>query len=230
MTMESKPYMKRVSRAWLVLIAGIFCLSAGSVAADTYRWKDKDGKVHYGANIPAEYAEHPYDILNSAGMVIEHVEDTSLPMDVIVEKKLKERTPLISEDQRQIQTDRLLVIQYSSEEDIAAALEMQLSQLGYDYKLIEQSFESTSKAIRDQVRQAANQQRAGRPVSAEQQKGIDKLYARLGRDEQKRATMSKRENRIRARFQTDLERYRFLTSKNDKVDEEQVDEEQVDQA
>jgi hypothetical protein len=229
MTMESKPYMKRVSRAWLVLIAGLFFLSASSLAADTYRWKDKDGKVHYGATVPAEYAEQPYDILNSAGMVIEHVEDTSVPMDVIVEKKLKERAPLISEDQRQIQTDRLLVIQYSSEEDIAAALEMQISQLGYDNKLIEQSFESTSRAIRDQIRQAANQQRAGRPISAEQQKGIDKLYARRSRDEQKRATMNNRENRIRARFQTDLERYRFLTSENTNVDEEQLDEEQVDE-
>ena len=45
--------------------------------ADTYRWKDKDGKVHYGAVVPAEYADQPYDVLNSAGMVIDHVEDTS---------------------------------------------------------------------------------------------------------------------------------------------------------
>ena len=58
-----------------ILIAGIISLSATSLAADTYRWKDKDGKVHYGAAVPAEYAHQPYDILNSQGMVIEHVED-----------------------------------------------------------------------------------------------------------------------------------------------------------
>ena len=62
-----------------MLIAGICCLSVTSVTADTYRWKDKDGKVHYGAAVPAEYAEQPYDVLNSAGVVIDHIEDTSVP-------------------------------------------------------------------------------------------------------------------------------------------------------
>ena len=46
------------------LVAGIISLSASSLAADTYRWKDKDGNLRYGSSIPAEYAEQPYDILN----------------------------------------------------------------------------------------------------------------------------------------------------------------------
>ena len=83
MTMESS----QAPRIVAILIAGIISLSATSLAAETYRWKDKDGKVHYGAAVPAEYADQPYDILNNAGMVIEHVEDTSIPLEVIAEKK-----------------------------------------------------------------------------------------------------------------------------------------------
>jgi hypothetical protein len=71
--------------------------------------------------------------------------------------------------------------------------------------------------------QAGNQQRANQPISADQQKGINKLYARLARDNKKRMTMAKREERIRARFAANLERYRFLTSDNDDNDEEQAD-------
>jgi hypothetical protein len=218
MTMES-----RSTRIVAAFTASCLCLAAFSAFAETYRWKDKDGKVHYGAAVPAEYAEQPYDILNKAGMVIEHIEDTTIPLEVVAEQKIQERQPLISQEERRIQSDRLLVIRYRSEEDIANALETQIAQLGYDSRITKQSYESTNNAIRDQIGQAADQQRSNQPISAEQQQGIDKLYARLARDEQKRDIIVRREDRIRARFQADLERYRALTSETKEADEEQVD-------
>ena len=216
--------MESNTRIVAVLIAGVLGLLAASVSAESYRWKDNDGKIHYGAAVPAEYRDRPYDILDNSGMVIEHVEDTSVPLEVIAEKKVaKERAPLISEEQRQLQSDRLLVIRYSSEEDIIKALELEIAQLGYDSKVINQSYNSTSVAIRNQVSQAADQQRAGLPISPELQKEIDELYARLTRDIKKRATMVKRENRIRARYQAELDRYIYLTSDDEEVDQEQAD-------
>ncbi len=196
-----------------ILIAGIVSLSVTSLAADSYRWKDKDGKVHYGAVVPAEYADQPYDILNSQGMVIEHVEDTSVPLEVIAEKKIKkERGPLISEEQRRYQADRLLLIRYSSVEEIVQALEVEIAQLGYDKKVVNQSYKSTTSAIRDQISLAADRQRSGLPISPEQQKEIDQLYARQTRDSKKLSVMSNRVNRIRTRFEADIERYQFLNS------------------
>jgi hypothetical protein len=112
-----------------VLLAGVLGLAATSLAADTYRWKDKDGKTHYGAIVPAEYADQPYDVLNKAGVVIDHVEDTSVPMDVREEIKIKERAPLISQEERARQYDRVLVIQYRSEEEITQAMSFELAQL-----------------------------------------------------------------------------------------------------
>jgi hypothetical protein len=215
--------MESKQRIVAILIAGVLGLTVTSVAAESYRWKDKDGKVHYGAVVPAEYADQPYDVLNNAGMVIDHIEDTSLPVEVIAEKKIKKREPLISNEERRIQSDRLLVIQYRSEDDITNALELQLAQLTYDSKIINQSYGSTNTAIRDQIRQAADMQRANRVISAEQQAGIDQLYARRAKDEQKRAAMERRANRIRERFQKDLERYRLLTSETGEPDEEQTD-------
>ncbi len=236
MTMESSLHITPASLPWLdrrnmrtgqriglVIITGLLCLSAFSLAADTYRWKDKDGKTHYGTSVPAEYADQPYDVLNQAGLVIDHVEDTSVPMDVREEIKNKGRTPLISQEERAIQYDRLLVIQYRSEEEIIQALEYEIAQLGYDRRIIEQSSESTATAIREQIQQAANQQRANQQISEDQQKGIDRLYARHAADEAKRMAMSRREERIRARFQKDLDRYRFLTSGGEADNEEQTD-------
>jgi len=206
-----------------ILIAGIFSLSVTSLAADTYRWKDKDGKTHYGAAVPAEYADQPYDVLNNAGMVIDHVEDTRVPIEVRAEQKIQERAPLISEEERARQSDRLLVVQYRSEEEILQALELEIAQLGYDTRIINQSYESTNAAFREQIRQAADQQRANQPIGPDQQKSIDKLHTRRASDEKKQAVMARREERIRNRYQADLERYRFLTSEVEADSEEPQD-------
>lgn len=226
--MESK--LKISPGKLAMLIAVVTGLAVTSLAAETYRWKDKDGKTHYGAVVPAEYADQPYDVLNSSGLVIERVEDTSIPLEAIVEKKIKEREPLISEETRRIQSDRLLVFRYASEEEITNALELEIAQLGYDKKVVNTSYESTATAIRNEIGQAANRQRSGQPITEEQQKKIDSLYAMLAKDERKRAAMSKRENRIRTRFQEELERYRFLTTDAENTEEtEIIDQENTDQ-
>ena len=225
--MESNPHVTPFSRTRLVaiLIAGICSLAVTSLAADSYRWKDKDGKVHYGAAVPAEYADQPYDIINDSGLVIEHVEDTSsLPLEDIAEKKIQEEEEsLVSEEKRQMQFDRLLVIRYSSEEEILKALELEIGQLNYDLNVIAKSSEVTNAAIREQISQAADRQRAGQQISAEQQKSIDQLYARQIRDEKRHLGMGKREDRIRARFEAELERYRYLTSDAQNTDQEPAD-------
>jgi hypothetical protein len=225
--MEYKPQKTPVSRTWIktVLVAGILCMTLSPLSADTYRWKDKDGKVHYGATVPAEYADQPYDVLNKTGIVIEHVEDTSISMDIVEEEKDKKkgRQPLISKEERQIQSDKLLVVQYGSEEEIIRALNLEISQLGYDSKIIEQSFDSTMHTIRDQIRLLSDQQRSNQPVNKEQQKEIAGLYERQLRDSKRRVSLEKREARIRARFEKDLERYRFLTSGDTEINAEEAE-------
>jgi len=206
-----------------ILVAGVFSMVVTSAVADTYRWKDKEGKVHYGAAVPAEYADQPYDVLNKSGLVIRHVEDTSIPLDVIAVEKIPEKDPLIEQEERQRQSDRLLVLQYNSEEEILNALQLEVAQLSYDSNLVLQSQESTKQSIREQISKAADQQRTGQQVSEEQQKEIDKLYSRLKRDEKKQLKIKQREERIRARFEIDLERYRRLTSETEDADQDNTD-------
>lgn len=217
--------MASSSRLTAFLLTTVLCLVATSVAAETYRWKDKDGKTHYGESVPAEYADQPYDILNSAGMVIDRVEDTSVSMEAREEEKKKsqERAPLISEEERARQYDRLLVIQYRSIDEITEAMDIEVAQLGYDKQIINQSLNSTSKAIREQIQQAADQQRANRPITEEQQQAIDQLYARLVTDQKKNEAIQHREEQIRGRFEKALTRYRYLTTQGQQNNEEATD-------
>lgn len=216
------PLFRRRTAAILATL--VLFLLAAPLAADTYRWKDKNGEIHYGESVPPEYADQPYDVINSQGIVIRHVEDTTtVEATEEQEPEKKERAPLISEEERRIQSDRLLVIRYSSEDEIQKQLELELAQVGYDAKVINQSFESTSAAIRSQISQAADQQRAGQKISAEQQDEIDQLYARRAQDRKQLAANKAREEKIRARYAADLERYRFLTSESEEDAQEPAD-------
>jgi hypothetical protein len=53
----------------------LISLMFGAALADTpqklYRWIDKDGVVHYGDSVPAEYAEVEKRVLNDAGVTVE---------------------------------------------------------------------------------------------------------------------------------------------------------------
>ncbi len=229
MTMESKLSIPSIFRALVkpgvvaVLIATAFCLSVTALAAETYRWKDNDGNIHYGAIVPPEYANRPYDVLNNVGIVIKHVENTSIAPETIIEPDPQLTEPPVAEQELQRQSDRLLLVKYRSEEAINDALEKGITQLGYESSLINQSIESTNTAIRDQIRQAADQQRANLPISIDQQKGINRLYKRRAWDKKRQTAINNRRNQIRASFQAELLRYRTLKSDIGKTKEAQGD-------
>jgi len=200
-----------MQRTVIIAVTGSLLLSVTAVSADSYRWKDKEGETHYGAAVPPEYADQPYDVLNDAGLVTGHIKVTREPQQVNVEPMDEEQAPDISEEeQRQRKSDRLLVIKYRSEQDIQDALNLKITQLGYESKIIQQSFDSTAAAIRDQIRLAADEQRAGIQVNADQQQRLDKLYLRLTRDENRISALDERERSIRTRFKADLDHYRRL--------------------
>ncbi|MGB5354123.1 MAG: DUF4124 domain-containing protein [Woeseia sp.] len=57
------------------LILILIAVFAGAAFAQTgqklYRWVDKEGVVHYGDSIPAEYAEIEKQVLNDAGVTVD---------------------------------------------------------------------------------------------------------------------------------------------------------------
>ena len=183
MPMESNPHTAQVNRrrTAAILTTLVLVLSAAPLAADTYRWKDKNGEIHYGESVPPEYADQPYDIINKQGIVIKHVDNPAEQVVATEEKKpeKKEREPLISEEERRVQSDRLLVIRYSSEDDIQKQLELELAQVSYDRKIMDQSFESTSTAIRSQVLASGHQNlRTAAVVNSGLDSGIYRCRAR----------------------------------------------------
>jgi hypothetical protein len=203
--------LKRISYLITVLV---LLLPLTVSAENVYRWVDDNGKVHFGRTLPPEFANRPYQILNSQGLVIERVDD---PLALQQEENAAaagadsdEPEPLFSEDEVRLRSDNLLLLRYHTEEDLLDAMENEVAQLNYDIRLIEQSRASAMEALHGQVRNAADRQRAGMPGDQELERNINTLRLRLRKSEQSLAAIRLREQQIRERFQRDIERYRFL--------------------
>ena len=69
-------------------------------------------------------------------------------------------------------------------------------------------------AYRGQIRIAAEKQRAGQQVKEETVREIDNLQARLAENAVALAGLQQREDSIRAEFQKQLDRYRYLVEQN----------------
>ena len=196
----------------IFLIALFLFVPAVSEAENVYRWKDADGKVHFGRTLPPEYAHKPHEILNSAGVVIERIDDPVAaqqpkPVEVEEEKGLE---PLFTEDEVRLRSDRLLLLRYPEEEDLQKAMQNEIDQLSYDIRLNTQSQAGTMTALVGQVKVAADRQRGGLAEEPELSSKINKLRRDLRAIDRRLAAIAVRENEIRAAFGKDLGRYQYL--------------------
>jgi hypothetical protein len=208
-------------------LAGGFLHSANAHAAKVYRWVDENGEVHYSETLPPDIKDRKHDVLNESGIVVEKDETLAPPPPVDKTKQAKEDEeelprdasglprpkPLYSEAETQQRKDNLLLLRYDSEQEIVDAMDVEIKQLNYDRRLLEGSRNNLQSSYRDQIRQAADMQRAGQQVDAATVKQINKLKADMVKNTASLDGLEAREQSIRSDFDKELERYRYLKAK-----------------
>ena len=174
-----------------------------------YRWVDDQGVVHYGDNIPPQYASQDRTILNSQGVEVGHLDAQKTPEEEAAAARVRDAL------MKQKQHDAFLVSTYTSVKDIEALRDARLDQLKAQRAADEQYVESL------RVRLAALQSRAlaYRPYT-ERKDGWrmpDDLAENLVRTVNELRVQSSalaakgaEETALRAQFQADIERYREL--------------------
>ncbi|HWX68150.1 MAG TPA: DUF4124 domain-containing protein [Steroidobacteraceae bacterium] len=183
--------------------------SQSSQKGIAYRWVDEQGVVHYGDNIPPQYASQDRAILNSQGVEVGHLDARKSPEEEAAATRAREAL------MKQKQHDAFLVSTYTSVKDIEALRDVRLDELKGQRAATEQYLESL------RVRLTSLQSRAltYRPYSARQDawRMPDDLAENLVRTANELRVQSSslaakgaEESALRAQFQTDIERYREL--------------------
>jgi hypothetical protein len=91
-------------------------------------------------------------------------------------------------------------------------MEVEIKQLDYDRSVLTTAGDSLSEAYRGYVREAAERQRAGKPVEDKLIKDIDTLQIRVADNEQILAGLNQRGIDIKKEFMQELTRYRTLVA------------------
>src|SRR5687768_4204707 len=101
----------------LLLPVVLLALAAGAAGAQAvkqkklYRWVDKNGQVHYGDSVPAEYAEQDRDVLNKQGVSVGREEGTVTPEEAAA-KAIADKAA--RDEQKRKLRDRVLLQTYQS--------------------------------------------------------------------------------------------------------------------
>ena len=220
--MEAK-HRKAASRsAAAALSLALLTLPVAGSAAEVYRWVDENGEVHYSESLPPDFKDKGHDVLNDQGLVVDEDQKlTPQPPPEVPDKNAPQELPrdasglprpkaLYSEAEMQQRMDNFLMLRYDSEQEIIEAMEVEIKQLDYDRRLLEASRSSLNQAYRGQVRLAADEQRSGQAVDAATLDEIRKMRNALAQNDRSMRSLQQREDAIRADFQKQLDRYRYL--------------------
>jgi hypothetical protein len=201
----------------LGVLALLAACAAGSVHAQskntsaipTYRWVDDQGVVHYGDQIPAQYAGKDREVMNGQGVPVQHFDGQKTPDQLAAETR--DRAAII----RQKQHDSFLVTTYTSVKDIEALRDSRLEQLKTQRTAAQQYVESLKARLGTLQERAQNfSPYSSRPDARRMPDDLAEDLVRALSEMRSQATnlanQSEQEAKLREQFDADIVRYREL--------------------
>jgi Domain of unknown function (DUF4124) len=190
----------------LFAVLVVLACSAGAAAPSqkgiAYRWVDENGVVHYGDNVPPQYADKDRSLLNGQGLEVGHIDGERTP------EQLKAEQAAHAAALAQKQHDHFLITTYPSVKDIEALRDERLEQMKGQRVAAQQYVESL------RARLATLQTRAESYAPYSSSPGArrmpDDLAENLVRTVNELRALNAEEAQLRAQFQADIERYREL--------------------
>jgi hypothetical protein len=207
--------------AWppkLLLTALTLALLAGGAVAQTdkqkklYRWVDKNGQVHYGDSVPAEYAEQDRDVLNKQGVKVGREEGTITPEEAAA--KAAEEKAARDEQKRKLR-DRVLLQTYQSVRELEILRDARLELVDAQLTIQEQSLANLraqhAKIERTAARYAPiNTEPGAEPLPEETAADLARSANDIATQESNLLRRREERENIRLTFEADIKRYQEL--------------------
>lgn len=191
------------------LLAALLTLTLSQAAWAGYRWKDHQGRTHYGDVMPSEFVKYGYAEIDKKGKVIKLYP----PPPSKEELKKRAEAELANKKAAEIQDrqDRSLLSSYTSPEEIDRARDRALEQEKLQLSSLEvrrkQTLERHAQA-QDRAKRAQIERGKVPPYIAQQLEEAQTELDALNRD---MTTRNKNLETIRQRYEADKARFIELT-------------------
>mgnify|MGYP005848864363 CR=1 FL=1 len=195
-----------------LLILLLLSITSTVFAQDVYKWVDENGEVHYSQTLPPEQSGEAHDRLTRDGLVAERVDrvKTADERNALETQRAQEREQA-KQARIQAQQDRLFLAAYPTEADVRRTIETRRETVISERSSVESLIEQSRSRFAAVVKQAAELERAGKPVPeylveriAETRAGIRDLTRRLEEIDSRLASLDEE-------LANELARHRRLT-------------------
>lgn len=155
-----------------ILLAGLVCMSSVAMAQQnkgpvTYRysWKDDSGQPHFSDSLNAQAIKNGYDVINSSGMVVRHVQRTMTPQERKIADAAKARKDAArAARNRQLAEDQQMLAAYPNERVFRDAQEAEVDELTQSVRTTEVNLHTQEQNLADLLAHVADLKHQGQPV------------------------------------------------------------------
>ena len=205
-----------------------FLLMTGNLTdtaqAETFRWVDEKGAVHYSDQVPPEQAKTPRAKLNAQGVEVETVEAPKTREQVEREQLLKQlRTQQEKVLNEQRDHDQALMRTYRSTDEILAALKVKLDSLESNIRMTQASIDRDAQTLAGHEKRASAYAIKGQAVPQATSDSIASLNKRMTAY---RNQIQRTENEKLAtadQFSRDMKRFQAIKSMQDRHENPNAD-------
>ena len=184
----------------LSLLALTLLLTLPVMAAQFYRWVDKDGNISIQSYIPPEYVAGGYEIIDDAGNVLK----TVAPQISEAEQRANEAAKL--NDQMQRARDEELLKVYRSPADVDRALKTWLSRMDMEIRVKQNRIRIKENEYDRLQSKAADEERAGKDVDQDLLSQMKQVQAEIDQFNLEIRQVELRQDESRSSFMIDRER------------------------
>jgi hypothetical protein len=176
-----------------------------------YKWTDESGKVYYGDKIPPQYAKQERKVLNEQGVEVRTLEAARTPEQIAEDERLAEQR----REQERIAAerashDRMLLATFTTEDDMVMTRDGKIAAIDGVLRVTRGRIDKIEEKLTDLTREAAELERAGKPVPDNLHEEILGARGQIQRYLDYIAGKRREQEDIRAQFEADIRRFREL--------------------
>jgi len=215
----SNPENASLKHTPALLLAVALCVFSVQVSAATlYKWVDEDGKIRYSDRLPANQSKKEHQQLNSQGMVLTTRDAAKTPEELAEAAEAQRKLEEVQQEEARLkaiqnQQDRVLLMTFSSAEEIEHARENRIQVIDSVIGLIESSLATTQEKL-DELTQIANQNYVsyGKEIPGGLAQKIEHFERKIEIRDSQLAAKAEEKEKIRQKYELDLERFQLLRS------------------
>jgi hypothetical protein len=202
-----------------LLLAMLLCaVSSAPMAGALYKWVDENGAVRYSDRLPPDQNKNRHQQLNSQGMVLTTRDAAKSPQEMAIEAESNRKLEEQQREEARIKSiqdkhDRVLLMTFSSEEELKLVRDNRMQVMGSVIRLIESSVETTQGKLDGLTNRAQDAYISkGKEVPGGLAQKIEHFERKIeSRDAQLQLKQADKE-KVRHKYEVDLERFRLLRS------------------